>query len=566
MSALNLAWARWRLTRGKALSTAGRSTTRPRRRHGKRRCANACAVVLTFDRCGAYAADQDNAATAFGWGESYASAGGARQRALAECRSRGGSGCMVRVWGCNGPVVEEGLGLDRAARRQIQQGLQAGGFDPGGADGLFGPRTRAAIRRWQQSRGGRATGYLDDAAVAALRSAAASRVEAASAAPAGSSAQENLFWQSIMNSTSPAEFEAYLRRFPNGVFSELAAARLAGLRGSRMSAGPAGAGTIANGDTRPQPGTGFRSDQTCAGNPADGPCWIEVAQKPGCYVWNPNPQPAESVTWTGECADGLAQGGGTLTWTSDGSQQTGTGRLQNGKHNGIWVIRFASGEVQEGPIVDGEPNTTLPGRGHRRAQRESPIPDVALGPLVDLHPARRTIRFAVAGFIGADGRYRVGRHAVRRRPGRNRRSGDPENRDPEPAEPAPPVCEPAPAPESPAGARSPASRFRANATKTPFGNCCRYASKSAGFVLFMIDCQNRLSDPAFPGGDPAGATAAAAGVGTPADRNAAAAGPSKYPVVGAPRDSWQRRIAARVCGPNRPSAPPGLNPSAWRPS
>ena len=45
----------------------------------------------------------------------------------------------------------------------------AGGFDPGGADGLFGPRTRAAIRRWQSSRGARSTGYLDSALAEALR-------------------------------------------------------------------------------------------------------------------------------------------------------------------------------------------------------------------------------------------------------------------------------------------------------------------------------------------------------------------------------------------------------------
>ena len=69
---------------------------------------------------------------------------GARGAALSECGSRVGSGCVVRVWGCNGHVVV-GLGLDRAARREIQAGLQAGGFDPGGADGMFGPRTRAAI-------------------------------------------------------------------------------------------------------------------------------------------------------------------------------------------------------------------------------------------------------------------------------------------------------------------------------------------------------------------------------------------------------------------------------------
>ena len=96
-------------------------------------------MVLTFNRCGAYAADEDADSTAVGWAESYDSADGARQAALAECHSRGGSGCVVRVWGCNGPVVEQGLGLDRAVRLQIQQGLAAAGFDPGGADGLFGP-------------------------------------------------------------------------------------------------------------------------------------------------------------------------------------------------------------------------------------------------------------------------------------------------------------------------------------------------------------------------------------------------------------------------------------------
>ena len=56
------------------------------------------------------------------------------------------SGCG----GCNGPVVEEELGLNQAARRQIQQGLRSAGFDPGAADGLFGPRTRTAIGRCER--------------------------------------------------------------------------------------------------------------------------------------------------------------------------------------------------------------------------------------------------------------------------------------------------------------------------------------------------------------------------------------------------------------------------------
>ena len=234
-------------------------------------CGSDCSVVLTFNGCGAYAADQDADSTAVGWAESFASAAAARQAALAECRSRGGTGCIIRVWGCNGPVVEEGLNLDGAARRELQQALAAAGFDPGGADGVFSPRTRAAIRAWQSSRGLRATGYLDGTAVAALRSAGGSGT-AAVVAPSGSlpaesapgrasAAQENLFWQSVMNSTNPADFEAYLAQFPNGVFRVPAENRLAALRGP-ANAPPATAETRA-GETG-SPGAGF------AGSPAPG--------------------------------------------------------------------------------------------------------------------------------------------------------------------------------------------------------------------------------------------------------------------------------------------------------
>ena len=68
--------------------------------------------------------------------------------------------------------VEASLGLDRPTRRLIQQGLRNEGFDPGAPDGLFGPRTRTAIRRWQEARGVRPTGYLGSAEVELLRAAA----------------------------------------------------------------------------------------------------------------------------------------------------------------------------------------------------------------------------------------------------------------------------------------------------------------------------------------------------------------------------------------------------------
>ena len=69
-------------------------------------------------------------------------------------------------------AVEASLGLDRPARRLIQQGLRTEGFDPGAPDGLFGPRTRTAIREWQEARGVPPTGYLDSVDVDLLRAAA----------------------------------------------------------------------------------------------------------------------------------------------------------------------------------------------------------------------------------------------------------------------------------------------------------------------------------------------------------------------------------------------------------
>ena len=274
-------------------------TTSAARTRALSECGSGCSVVLTFARCAAYAADQAAGSAVYGWAESYDSVAGARQRALAECGSRG-SGCTVRVWGCNGPVVEDGLGLDRTARREIQEGLEAAGFDPGGADGMFGPRTRTAIRSWQTSRGARATGYLDAPAVAALRPSVAGQPTFREREPAGAAAasaavsaaqqqpppataeQENLFWQSIANSTNPAEFEAYLAQFPNGVFRALAEVRLASLRssandpptaggrpaggvsGSRVSGtGVAALGGVTGVDAQRRPGDVFRDCEDC---------------------------------------------------------------------------------------------------------------------------------------------------------------------------------------------------------------------------------------------------------------------------------------------------------------
>ncbi len=51
-------------------------------------------------------------------------------------------------------------GLTRDDRRSIQRALRAQGFDPGPADRVFGPRSRAAVQAWQAARGSVRDGVL----------------------------------------------------------------------------------------------------------------------------------------------------------------------------------------------------------------------------------------------------------------------------------------------------------------------------------------------------------------------------------------------------------------------
>ena len=77
--------------------------------------------------------------------------------------------------------------------------------------------------------------------------------------PVATPEQENIFWQSIVDSTNPTMFEAYLAQFPNGVFRALAEARLAELRGS-PDAPPASAVRVGGGASSAPAKSGAPSD------------------------------------------------------------------------------------------------------------------------------------------------------------------------------------------------------------------------------------------------------------------------------------------------------------------
>ena len=98
----------------------------------------------------------------------------------------------------------------------------------------------------------------------------------------------------------------------------------------------------------------FSVEQTCDGQPAGAECWIELANRPGCYVWNPNLRMDQTVTWTGECSGSLAHGEGTLTWVWGSNKRVGTGILRGGKQHGRWVDRQADGHVWDDLLQQGE--------------------------------------------------------------------------------------------------------------------------------------------------------------------------------------------------------------------
>jgi peptidoglycan hydrolase-like protein with peptidoglycan-binding domain len=52
--------------------------------------------------------------------------------------------------------------------KQAQEKLSASGHDAGPADGKLGPKTQAALKEFQQSKGLQASGQLDQKTVAAL--------------------------------------------------------------------------------------------------------------------------------------------------------------------------------------------------------------------------------------------------------------------------------------------------------------------------------------------------------------------------------------------------------------
>jgi len=131
--------------------------------------------------------------------------------------------------------------------------------------------------------------------------------------------------------------------------------------------------------------------------PEDDVQWI--ADKNGCKVANPFPQPDESITWTGACKDGFADGEGVLTFFLGGREHSryqgtlkqgwaeGKGALQHpdgSRYDGEWANSMENGigrrEWPDGSWYEGGWRN---GRPHGQGQFRRPDGKIFIGEWVD---------------------------------------------------------------------------------------------------------------------------------------------------------------------------------------
>jgi len=82
--------------------------------------------------------------------------------------------------------------------------------------------------------------------------------------------------------------------------------------------------------------------------------WV-VDPKTACKVWDEVVEKSESVTWSGECLNGLADGQGAVQWTIGGkAAERYDGEMRGGKMNGNGILVFPNGLRYEGAFHDND--------------------------------------------------------------------------------------------------------------------------------------------------------------------------------------------------------------------
>jgi len=124
-----------------------------------------------------------------------------------------------------------------------------------------------------------------------------------------------------------------------------------------------------------------------------------IADGHGCRVANPFPQPGETITWSGACKNGLADGDGVLQWYVDGkvadryegtlkegwAEGKGTlTRAEGGRYSGDWKHSLQDGngryEATDGSWYEGQ---WKQGQPHGHGQYRTPDGRIVVGEWVN---------------------------------------------------------------------------------------------------------------------------------------------------------------------------------------
>ena len=136
-------------------------------------------------------------------------------------------------------LAEEALSLNRTQRRAVQSNLTLLNYNTRGVDGIFGPGSRGAITNWQQSNGFPQTSYLTRDQISLLEAQAARRqaeIEAEEAREvARAEARDRAYWSETGAIGDEPGYRAYLNRYPDGLFSNIARARLGTIEDRRRT-------------------------------------------------------------------------------------------------------------------------------------------------------------------------------------------------------------------------------------------------------------------------------------------------------------------------------------------
>ena len=126
--------------------------------------------------------------------------------------------------------AELDLALTRNDRRRVQEQLSLLGFNPRGIDGLFGPGSRAAIKRFQAQTGLDGDGFMNPETLLRLRKRAERRAEElaqeADREKRARDAADARLWAQTGARGTEADYLAYLSKFPNGLYNTAARTQL----------------------------------------------------------------------------------------------------------------------------------------------------------------------------------------------------------------------------------------------------------------------------------------------------------------------------------------------------